>query len=296
MQRFTRREFVYLAGSALSAARGPSLSQRWEKIVADSDGVVGVAALDLHTGAHASINGDESFPLASVCKLPIAMNLLSMVDETLIGIDSDVEVIHEDVVTNVSEISERWPRQRRFPLSELIRRMISASDNTAVETLYRIGGGAPEMAKRFQQWGIAGIRVDRSERQCGQDASGGESAMRRFIDDPRDTATPDATVQMLQRLFAGQLLSASSTRFAVRCLEACATGGNRIRALLPQGTVVADKTGTTATAPGGLNGGTNDVGVIGNKLALAIYIKASRRDLPIRERIIARLAEAAWNS
>lgn len=290
----TRRDYLVLFGGGLCAASTGSLLSRWRSIVAESDGVVGVAALNLRTGEPASLNGDERFPLASVCKLLIAMNLLAMVDERKFAIPDEIEVSPADVVRHVSEVAERWPKQRRFPLSELIQLMIATSDNTAVETLYRIGGGAPAMAARFRRWRIDGIRIDRSERQCGHDASGGEEAMRRFIADPRDTATPNATVQLLQRLFAGQLLSAVSTAFVIRCLEACETGRNRIRALLPPGTVVADKTGTTGTAPGGLNGSTNDAGVIDGKLAIAVYIKGSRQSQPARENIIARLAAAAW--
>ena len=292
----TRRDCLVLLGGGTYAASTDSLLSRWRAIAAESDGVVGAAVLNLRTGDRAELNGDERFPLASVCKLPIAMKLLAMVDEQQLALSGEIEVLPADIVTHVSEIAERWPKRRRFPLSELIRLMIATSDNTAVETLYRIGGGAPAMAARFRQWRIDGMRIDRSERQCGRDASGGEDAMRRFIADPRDTATPNATIQLLRRLFAGQLLSAASTAFAIKCLEACETGGGRIRALLPTGTVVADKTGTTATAPGGLNGGTNDVGVIVRRLAIAVYIKGSRQNLATRENIIARLAQAAWTT
>jgi len=36
----------------------------------------------------------------------------------------------------------RWPPQRRFPLCEMIELMVAQSDNTAVETLFRIGAKA----------------------------------------------------------------------------------------------------------------------------------------------------------
>ena len=69
--------------------------------------------------------------------------------------------------------------------------------------------------------------------------------------------------------------------------------------MLPAGTVVAHKTGTTATAMN-LNGGTNDVGVIvlpkGGQVAIAVYVKGSTRDLAAREKIIARMARAAFDA
>ena len=63
--------------------------------------------------------------------------------------------------------------------------------------------------------------------------------------------------------------------------------------------MVAHKTGTASTIKG-LNGATNDVGVItlpgsGGQFAMAVYIKASTRDEAARDRVIARLARAAYD-
>lgn len=124
--------------------------------------------------------------------------------------------------------------------------------------------------------------------------------MRRFLRDPRDTGTPDGTVQLLARIFQGELISATSTQFLQAALVATSTGKNRLKGMLPPNTVVAHKTGTTATIDG-LNGGTNDVGVIslpGNagRLAIAVYISGSSREEATRDLIIARIARAAYDT
>jgi len=126
------------------------------------------------------------------------------------------------------------------------------------------------------------------------------AAMREFLADPRDTGTPAATVQLLKRAFAGELLSPKSTARLVEILKATTTGGARIKGLLPAGTVVAHKTGTTATAMD-LNGSTNDAGVIvlpdgAGQLAGAVFVKGSTRNLAARELVIARIAKAAFDS
>ena len=294
---FTRRQYLYLFGAGLSAAPANTLSERWRQLAVETDGTVGAAALHLGSGQRASLHGDERFPLASVCKLPIAMHILAMVDEGKLSRNAAIEVVWQDVTTNVSEVGERWPKRRRVPLDELLLLMVAKSDNTAVETLYRIGGGAAAITARLRGWHLDGIRIDRSERQCNRDAA---KSMPRFIADPRDTATPDGTVQMLKRLFRGELLSASSTARAVEILEATTTGADRIKGLLPAGVVVAHKTGTTGTA-GNLNGSTNGVGVIilpkgAGQLALAVYLKGGKSNLPAREMIIARIAKAAFDA
>ncbi|MGO4883561.1 MAG: class A beta-lactamase [Bryobacteraceae bacterium] len=292
--QLTRRHYLNLLAASLTAAPRDTLLSKWRETAAASDGVLGAAALHLSSGRLVSLHGAERFPLASVCKLPIAMHILALVDEGKLSRQSGIEVVKQDVTLNNSEIGHRWPRERRFPLDELLLAMIAHSDNTAVETLYRIGGGAPAIAARLRAWRVEGVRIDRTERQCNRDAA---ASMRAFLADPRDTATPDGTVRMLSLLFRGLLLSAPSTARMVEMLQATTTGPGRIKGLLPPGTVVAHKTGTTGTYHG-LNGSTNDVGVVtlpgnGGQLALAIYLKGSTSDLPTRESTIARIAKAA---
>jgi beta-lactamase class A len=203
--------------------------------------------------------------------------------------------------------------------------MVAKSDNSAVQTLFRIGGGAAGMAARLGQWQIAGVRVDRSELECSMAAAGVKptppvsewrpgildeltakippverrQAMRRFMADPRDTATPDGTVLLLMRAFRGELLSASLTKRLAEMMEATTTGSARLKGLLPAGTVVAHKTGTSATAMN-LNGATNDVGVItlpkSGQAAIAVYVKGSTGDLAAREKIIARVARSVFDA
>jgi len=272
-----------------------------------------------------SLHGSQRFPLASVCKVPIAMNMLALVDEGKMALDREIEVLPRDVFSGVSDIAKRWPAQRHFPLHEMIRLMVARSDNTAVETLFRIGGAGPAMAVRMRQWRVAAIRVDRSERQCGLDRNGVEhypppaqwrdatinaliaetppatryQAARRFLSDPRDTGTPEGTVRLLARAFRGEVLSKPSTIRLIEVLKATTTFPTRLKGLLPPGTVVAHKTGSTETV-NGFTAATNDSGVIylpgvRGQLAISVYLKASTRDEPSRDRVIARISRAAFD-
>jgi beta-lactamase class A len=74
----TRRQCLWAFAVTAPAS---SLSDEWSRIAKSTNGVVGAAALHLTTGQRVSLNGDERFPLASVCKLPIAMNILALVDD-----------------------------------------------------------------------------------------------------------------------------------------------------------------------------------------------------------------------
>lgn len=124
-------------------------------------------------------------------------------------------------------------------------------------------------------------------------------ATRRFLTDPRDTGTPEGTAQLLARAFRGELLSKRSTARLIKILKATTTFPARIKGLLPPGTIVAHKTGSTETV-NGLTAATNDSGIIylpenRGQLAISVYIKASTRDGASRDRIIARISRAAFD-
>ena len=72
---------VLLLSLPLQAA-GPDLSglqSTFEQIIRTARGEVGVGLVHVETGARISINGDRRFPMASVYKLPIAVELLAQV-------------------------------------------------------------------------------------------------------------------------------------------------------------------------------------------------------------------------
>lgn len=300
-----RRQFL-VASAAFglqSRAQARSLEDQWREIARATDGTVGAAAFRLDSGRLVSLNGDDRFPLASVCKLPLAMNILALVEEGKLKLNREIEVVQSDLWPGVSDIAKAWPQRQTWPLEEMTRLMVARSDNTAEEILYRLGGGAPAMAARFRQWKIDGIRIDRSERECAAAQTGATpeasyQATLRYLADPRDTGSPNGTVRLLARLFRGELLSRESTARMIEMLKATSTGPKRLKGLLPPGTVVAHKTGTTGAVKG-LAAGTNDSGVIflpnGAPLAISVYVKASTRNEAARERVIAGIARAAYD-
>jgi beta-lactamase class A len=321
----TRREFLFSVAAAISPGAEQSLLQQWQAIARQTDGTVGAAAMHIATRKLVSMNGNEPFPLASVCKIPVAMHMLALVDERKFSIDQNIEVFERDVWPGVGNIATRWPAQREFPLGELIVSMISKSDNTAVEALYRIGGGASAVGARLRQWKVDGVRIDRTERECTLDLTGVEhypppehwrdaelndsinkvppasryQAALRFLRDPRDKGTPTGTANLLGRVFRGELLSPTATAFLIDALRATTTFPTRLKGALPTGTVVAHKTGSWGEVKD-LNIATNDSGVIflpdGNQLAVSVYIKASTRNDAIRDQVIARIARAAFDA
>jgi beta-lactamase class A len=100
---------------------------------------------------------------------------------------------------------------------------------------------------------------------------------------------------LLAKLQKGELLQAPQFSLLFGFMERARTGGERrLRANLPAGTQVAEKTGT-----GDKN--TNDVGLITlpegkGHLAMAVLISDAKISTEAQEKLIAELARAAYDS
>jgi beta-lactamase class A len=102
---------------------------------------------------------------------------------------------------------------------------------------------------------------------------------------------------LLARLQQGEILQPPNVSLLLDFMTRAMTGGERrLRADLPAGTPVADKTGTGA--PGS---STNDVGLITlpegkGHLAMAVLLSGSKLPVESQEKLIAQLARAAYDS
>jgi len=218
-----------------------SLEQQLAVLVASSPGDVGVAALDLKTGETVSVNGDEPFPMASTVKVAIAANYLAQVENGRRSLDDRIG-------------GKSAARQ--------MEAMLIDSDNHATDLFLRDLGGPRTIQAWLTQNNLLGVRVDRTIARLLSDP--------RNLRDVRDSSTPRAMVDLLQRLDSGQLLKPAGRSYLFDLMRRCRTGKNRIRGLLPLGTQVEHKTGT-------LSGLSTDVGFItlpgGRRIAVAFFAR-----------------------
>lgn len=244
------------------AASSPSLyslEQQLQSLVANRSADVGIAALDLNTGESISIKGDTPFPMASTVKVAIAALYLSQVDDRQKTLDDKISGV---------------------PVRTLMAKMLIHSDNHAADVLFKDVGGPRAVHHWLVQNGIHGVRVDRTIAQL--------LAAKRDLWDVRDSSTPKAMVELLRRIYRGELISAQSRNYLLAEMAKCQTGRNRMKWLLPEGTPVEHKTGT-------LNGLTDDVGFItmpdGHRIAVAIFARGGSN----RPRTIAQAARAIYD-
>jgi beta-lactamase class A len=313
--------------STTPPASRDALEARFAEIATSAGGTVGVSALHLETGTGASFHGRERFPMASVFKLPVSIALLERVDRGALHLDQSVALGPADIRPGGGPrtIADRAPAGGiALTIAELLEAMLVESDNTAADVLLPLAGGPAVVTAQLDAVGLSDIRVDRSEAELWFDSFGAtppprsqwtpagirgaiaavpenerREALRRFLADPRDTATPDALVELMRQLFEGRRLSPESRERILALMARTRSGEKRLRAGLPRGTPVADRTGTGADVAG-INVVTDDVGLVtlpGNRghLAIALMIAGSDRPIEQREKAMARIARAAWD-
>lgn len=219
-------------GPAPGAGRAPFAAQERR-----GRGRLGVAAIDLRDGRRIEHRGHERFPLASTFKLPLSMAVLSRVDSGAERLDRAIAFDASDLVP-YSPVVGQQPRGGHLTIAELCAAAIEVSDNTAANLLLRTVGGPAGVTAYLRGLGDRVTRLDRTEPALNESIPG----------DVRDTTTPREMANVVARLVRDPVLSPASKARIFGWLRGSQTGATRIRAGVPSGWTVGDKTGTTNTS------------------------------------------------
>ena len=212
-------------------------------------GRVGLSVHDTATGRRFSHRGTELFPMASTFKALLAAAVLERVDAGTESLARAIPVAAGDIVSN-SPVSAKHVGGTAT-VGELAEATVIYSDNTAANLLLPAVGGPAGFTAFMRRIGDKVTRLDRFETMMSEALPG----------DPRDTTSPDAMAASFQRVLLGDVLTPASRDQLSRWLIGNTTGDTRLRAGLPQGWIVGDKTGT------GGHGTVNDIAIVWPKRA-----------------------------
>lgn len=282
-------------------------------------GTVGVSAIHIESGRRVALNSGERFPMASTYKVPIAVQLLTRVDQGDILLDQMIEVKPSDLHPGSGVLTSLFNKPGVvLSVRNLLELMLLISDNSATDLLLRLAGGPETVTARMRALGIRDMEIHRPTINLIADSAGynlppetewtpelfkkfheattpesRKAAAAKFAADPRDTTTPAAMGVLLELIYRGEILKPKSGTLLLDIMERCRTGGARLKGILPGKTIVAHKTGT-------IGGITNDVGIIklpddAGHIAIAVFVKSSEKDIAERERAIAQIARAVYD-
>jgi beta-lactamase class A len=269
---------VLAAGSAWAIAPDTPLRRAIRAAEEASGGRLGVAVLDTGSGRRFAWRGDERFPMCSTFKLTLVAAILHRVDRGEDRLDRRVPVTARDILNN-SPVSKAHVGGAAT-VATLCEATITQSDNTAANLLLPAVGGPAGLTRFIRSLGDAHTRLDRNEPSIGTATPG----------DPRDTTTPVAMLELIRRLLLGNVLSPASRRQLTDWAIANRTGDHRLRAGLPSGWRVGDKTGA------GDHGTTNDIAILWPPrrppLLVTSYLTGSSRPSDGRDAVLAAVARA----
>ncbi|MDN5540669.1 class A beta-lactamase, partial [Comamonas sp.] len=220
--------------SKQQAAAARTLSDELAVLEIRAQGRFGLYVLDTVSGAEAGWRGDERFPMCSTFKTLLAARMLYLAQRDEIRLWRKLYYSPSEVVA-WSPISEkRAGANGGMTVQELCEAMVLVSDNTAANVLLEASGGPAALTQWLRELGDGTTRLDRNEPSLNTALAG----------DERDTTTPQAMLQSLQKLLLGDVLEGYARALLQQWLVDSRTGDKRVRAGMPGDWTVGGKTGS----------------------------------------------------
>lgn len=199
-------------------------------------GRLGVALVSPDGELILSHRGSERFAMCSTFKAPLASVLFAAHEAGTVDMFKKFDLKEADRVPYMPFVEKKLAEKLPVSLHELAGAAVMTSDNAAANLILKATGGPEAFTKFLRANGDSVTRLDRMEPELNENAPG----------DPRDTTTPEAMAKLMHKLAVdGAPLDIDKLTLR-KWMEDSKTGATRIRAGLPKGWPVGNKTGTAA--------------------------------------------------
>lgn len=288
--RASRRAALLIVVAGLARA-GEPLTVQIRSIAAQAQGKVSVACALPGTSLNCDLDPNAHPPMQSVFKLPLGLAMLHKIEQGEFVLDQPVRFRREDLIVPkpYSPLQDQYPAgDVDVPLRTLLRMTVNLSDNTAADILLRLAGGPRAVEHYIASLGVSGFHLRDGERALHQTPS------LQF----RNWFEPQGAVKLLRLISDHSPLTAEHTALLLDWMRP-ATPSARLQGDLPPGTSIAHKSGTSDVERG-IAHATNDIALItlpdGRRLAIAVFVTDSAADEATRQKVIARIGQAAFDA
>lgn len=175
-----------------------------------------------------------------------------------------------------SQLRDENPNGGSFTIERLIQYSVSHSDNTACDILIRLIGTPKTVEEYIKSSGIKDIQITFNEEEM-------QAKLENMF---QNWTTPKAASQTLRIFFDNKhsLLSKGSNDFFWKTNKETTTGKNRIKGQLPEGTIVAHKTGWSGTKKEtGITAAVNNIGIVflpnGEYFIISVFVSESKKKI-----------------
>lgn len=267
-----------------------TLQKQIRSILKDKKAMIGVAVL-YNGKVTVSINNDQGYAMLSTFKFPLALVVCDYLDRQKLPLETEIYVSKTDLYPDTySPLRDKQPEgDFHISIKELLRYCVSLSDNNACDILIRYIGGIEKLQQYITDLGFPDMAIVATETQMHQQT--GNQALNR--------TRPSAAVLLFEQFLQKKLLSATYQDFLEQTLIETTTGANKLKGLLPSGTLVGHKTGSSDRNAAGLKIGDNDMGFVylpnGKYFVIAVFIMDSMEDDDTNASVIARISRTVYD-
>ena len=238
---------------------------------------VGLSVIDTGRGTVFAYRETERFAMASTLKSLACAAALSGGNAVL---EQTTRITRADLRPH-SPVTEKRVGTS-LSTRELCEITLRTSDNAAANAIIKTLGGPAEVTGFLRGIGDTTTRLDRYEPELNEATPG----------DPRDTTTPQAMAQTLERLLLGDALAPDARDQLEAWMSANAVADGLLRSRLPKGWQIADRGGAGGHGTRGVIAVVRPPGA--QPLVIAIYMDGKTHPLKTRDAAIAEIGEAVF--
>lgn len=269
------------------------LKRQIEQIISTKKATVGVAIVGGDGKDEVVVNGERRYPMQSVFKFHIGLAMMTEIDKGKFSLDQKIEIKKSELLPGLwSPIREAFPEGTTMSIADILKYTVSQSDNVGCDVLLRLLGGPEAVEKFVKRNGVKNISIKINE----------ETMQSNWDMMFQNWTMPKAANELLKKFYENKKkqLSQESHDFIWKIMRETSTGPKRLKGQLPDGTVVAHKTGYSgAHKTTGEYAAVNDIGIVflpnGKYFYITVFVTDSKEDFDTNERIIADVAKAAWD-
>ena len=262
-----------------------------EKIIRGKRATVGVALI-VDGKDTLTVNNGFHYPTQSTYKFHLALAVLDYLNKNNLSLDHKIFIRKAELLPDThSPLRDDYPDGNvELPVSEILKYTVSQSDNNGCDILFRFVGGTPAVDRYIRDLGFSDFAIAATE----------EEMHGPWEVQYTNWSTPLTAARVLEKFRTGNILPQHFHDFLWNAMVDTTTGPKKIKGLLPPGTIVAHKTGSSFRNAEGLNAAENDIAIIrlpdGRYYSLAVFVADSMEDEATNMRMIAEISRAVYDS
>ncbi|HEV2523697.1 MAG TPA: class A beta-lactamase [Gammaproteobacteria bacterium] len=267
---------ITFAGMTLPALASTPQEQ-FAALEKSANGQLGVAAINTANNQAINYRANQRFPMECTAKL---IGVAAVLKKSM----TNPQLLQQKVTYKKSDLVSWSPITEKhvntgMTVKQLCKAAIIISDNTAINLLIKNAlNGSPDNLNNFAR--SIGDTTFNQVDWWPQEAE-------TIPGEKRNTTTPLAMEKSVEKITLGNVLAPSQHDDLLTWMKEDKTGNKRIRAGVPKGWMVADKTGT-----GDYYGIVDDIAVIwpphAKPIILVTYFAGDQKNAPKQENILAK--------